>query len=182
MNYSKPAMITLLLVIAIGTSACSTTPAKVESSKPAETTEMKSDDRSKENTKKENSNQKSDHNEADRKDGDGHKDGEKGSHSSGQTVEIDGYHIELKTHKEDKVTHLDIALQKGEKHEVVMGAKVTADIKLSDGTSKTLALPYKEAEKVYSTDLSDLPPGEYKLIVLSEIGDKKVTARFTTKL
>lgn len=179
MNNSKPALITLLLAIAIGTSACSTTPAKVESSKPAEATAMKSDDRSKGVTKKENS---ADHNSTDHKNDGAHKHDEKGGHGTGQSVEVDGYHIELKPHKEDKVTHLDVAVQKGENHEVVIGAKVTAEIKMSDGTSKTLALPYKETEKVYGTGLSDLPPGDYKLIVLSEIEGKKVNARFTTKL
>ena len=99
-----------------------------------------------------------------------------------QSVEVDGYHIELKSHKEDKVTHLDIAFQKGDNHEVVTGAKVTAEIKMSDGTSKTLVLPYKSTEKVYGADLSDLTPGEYKLIVLSEIEGKKVNARFNLKI
>lgn len=69
MNYSKPALITLLLSIAISTSACSTTRAKVESSKPAETTAMKSDDRSKESAEKEKSAKDAVHNEADHKDG-----------------------------------------------------------------------------------------------------------------
>ena len=53
---------------------------------------------------------------------------------------------------------------------------------MSDSTNKILVLPYKDSEKVYGTGLSDLPPGEYKLIVLSEIKGKKVNARFTTKL
>lgn len=181
MNYSKPGLITLLLTIAIGTSACSTAPAKVESTKPTETSAMKTDDRSKEGTKKEKAAKNAAHNEADHKDGDAHKDDEKGGHGSGQAVEVDGYHIELKSHKEDKVTHLDIAFQKGDNYEVVMGAKVTAEIKMTDGTSKTLSLPYKSTEKVYRTDLSDLPPGDYKLIVLSEIDGKKMNARFNLK-
>lgn len=55
-----------------------------------------------------------------------------------------------------------------------MGAKVTAEMKMPDGTSKTLVLPYKSTKKVYGTGLSDLPSGEYKLVVLSEIDGKKI--------
>ena len=47
-------------------------------------------------------------------------------------------------------------------------------MKMPDGTSKTLVLPYKSTKKVYGTGLSDLPSGEYKLVVLSEIDGKKI--------
>lgn len=113
---------------------------------------------------------------------DDHKHGEKDGHVHGEVVEVDGYHLELSAHKEAKVTHMNLLLQKGEKHESVTDAKVTAQIQLSDGSSKSFDLVYKPDEKVYGVDITDIPAGSYKVAVLSEISGKKVNARFNLKV
>ncbi len=111
-----------------------------------------------------------------------HKHDDKHSHGSGNAVEVDGYHLELSSHKEGNANHVDLLFQKGEKHEPVTGAKVTAQMQLPDGSSKRLDLIYKAAEKSYSAEVADIAPGTYKVTVLSEIDGKKVNARFNLKI
>ena len=103
-------------------------------------------------------------------------------HAHGETVEVDGYNLELSQHKEGKVTHLDLSLKRGEKREPVTDAKVTAQIQLPDGSSKRLDLAYKPDKKVYAADITDFSAGSYKVAVLSDVSGKKVNARFNLKL
>ncbi len=167
----------LLLAVTIGLSACNTDNAsKGEMSKTAATA-AKPEEKSKESTEKGDSNKEHSH-----KAGGEHKDGKKEGHGDSQTVEIEGYHIELDSHKKDKVTHLDIAVQKGEKHEPVVNAQVKAQLNMPDGSSKTIELPYNAPEKTYGADISDLPSGDYKLVAQLEIEGKKSNARFSLKL
>ena len=104
------------------------------------------------------------------------------NHAHGETVEVDGYNLELSSHKEGKVTHLDLSLKKGEKGESVSDAKVTAQIQFPDGSSKNLDLAYKPDKKVYAADITDFSAGRYKVAVLSDVSGKKVNARFNLKL
>lgn len=60
----------------------------------------------------------------------------------GQVVESGPYHLEFIPEKEANGTHLDFYLQKGDNHEPIPNAKVTAQIQLPDGTQKTLDLKY----------------------------------------
>lgn len=62
----------------------------------------------------------------------------------GQVVESGDYHLELVTEKEDNGTHLDLYLQRGDNHEAIPNAKVTAQVQLPDGTQKNLDLNYMQ--------------------------------------
>ena len=106
-----------------------------------------------------------------------------GSHGGqgGQVVESGSYHLELVTGKETSGTHLDLFLQKGEKHETVPNAKVTAQVQLPDGSQKSLAMIYDPAEKHYTAKLPNAAPGTYKVVILSDIGGNKVNGRFNFK-
>ena len=116
------------------------------------------------------------------KEGDHKHDGTDGHGAHGETVAVDGYNLELSQHKEGKVAHLHLLLQKGEKREPVTDAKVTAQIQLPDGSSKSLDLAYKLDEKVYAAEMTDFSAGSYKVAVLSEVSGKKVNARFNLKI
>jgi hypothetical protein len=108
-----------------------------------------------------------------------HKDGEH-SHG-GQVVESGAYHLELVTEKEDKGTHMHFHLEKGEKHEPVKNAKVTAQVQLPDGTQKNVDFKYDEKEKEYTATLPRNATGQYQMKVTANIGSEKVEGRFTVK-
>lgn len=99
----------------------------------------------------------------------------------GQVIESGPYHLELVTLKEAAGTHIDFYLQKGDNHQPIPNAKVTAQIQLPDGTQKTLALPYDDQGKHYAAVLPGEMAGEYKVAILSDIGGEKVNGRFTFK-
>ena len=111
------------------------------------------------------------------------KTGEKHSHGGqgGQVVETGEYHLELVTAKEGNNTELEFYLQKGDNHDAVPNAKVTAQVQLPDGTQKALDLKYNASGKHYATVLPTAAPGEYRVAVLSDIGGEKVNARYRFK-
>lgn len=111
--------------------------------------------------------------------GNDHKDGEH-SHG-GQVVESGAYHLELVTEKEDKGTHMHLHLEKGEKHEVVTNAKVTAQVQLPDGTQKNVDFKYDEKEQEYTATLPGNAAGQYQMKVTANIGSEKVEGRFAVK-
>ncbi len=57
-----------------------------------------------------------------------------GESHGGQVVETGAYHLEFVPEKEKSGTHLDFYLQKGDNHEAIPNAKVTAQVQLPDGT------------------------------------------------
>ncbi len=57
---------------------------------------------------------------------------EKHGGQGGQVIESGPYHLELVTGKETSGTHLDLFLQKGDNHEAIPSAKVTAQVQLPD--------------------------------------------------
>jgi hypothetical protein len=75
--------------------------------------------------------------------------------------------------------HLDFFLQKGDNHEAIPNAKVTAQVQLPDGTQQSLDMKYDAADKHYTALLSATATGEYKVAVLSDISGEKVNGRFT---
>jgi hypothetical protein len=83
--------------------------------------------------------------------------------------------------KEAKGTHLDFYLQKGDNHETIPNAKVTAQIQLPDGTQKTLPLPYDAPGEHYAVLLPAIAIGEYQVKVTADIQGKKVDGRFNFK-
>lgn len=99
----------------------------------------------------------------------------------GQVVEVGDYHLELLLGKESGETHMDVFLQKGEKHETVPNAKITGQVQAPDGAQKTLAFEYDPAEKHYTAKLPSTAPGDYKVAILSDIKGEKVNGRFSFK-
>ena len=97
----------------------------------------------------------------------------------GQVVEAGKYHLEFVPEKEANGTHLDLYLQTGDTHEAIPNAKVQAQVQMPNGEQKALALAYDAAGKHYAVLLPEQAPGEYKVVILSEIDGEKVNGRFT---
>ncbi|APB34383.1 hypothetical protein GlitD10_2057 [Gloeomargarita lithophora Alchichica-D10] len=97
----------------------------------------------------------------------------------GQVIESGFYHLELIIGKEANGTHIDFFLQKGDNHEPIPDAKVTAQVQLPDGSQKTLNMKYNAEDKHYTGLLPGSATGEYKVVILSDIGGEKVNGRFT---
>ena len=102
------------------------------------------------------------------------------SHSSkgGQVVETGKYHLEFVPEKEEGKTHLDFYVLKGDNHETVPNAKVTADIQLPDGKIKTVPLTYDAEGKHYAAALSEKLPGQYQVKITADINGEKANGRF----
>lgn len=99
----------------------------------------------------------------------------------GQVIESGPYHLELLTVNEANGTHIDFFLQKGDAHEPIPNAKVTAQVQLPDGTQKSLNLKYDASGKHYYSVLPGTVAGEYKVAILSDIQGDKVNARYSFK-
>lgn len=97
----------------------------------------------------------------------------------GQVVESGPYHLELVPGKEDNGTHLDLFLQKGDNHEAISNAKVTAQVQLPDGTQKSLPLTYDASGKHYTAMLPGKAAGQYQVKITSDINGEKVDGRFS---
>jgi hypothetical protein len=100
----------------------------------------------------------------------------------GQVIESGAYHLELVTEKEESGIHLDFFLQKGDNHEAIADAKVKAQVKLPDGTQKSLDLEYDVSGKHYTILLPTKAAGEYQVAILSDIKGERVNGRFSFKL
>ncbi|MGH8001172.1 MAG: hypothetical protein ACREPR_17520 [Brasilonema sp.] len=140
-----------------------------ESSTAANTSKTetgKSDNSSKEQKGKDHSHQGESH------------EGKEHSHG-GQVVESGQYHLEFVAEKEDKGSHIDFYLEKGEKHEAVPNAKVTADVQLPDGKQKTIPLKYETSGKHYTAVVSEQATGQYQVKITADIGGEKVNGRFS---
>ncbi len=99
--------------------------------------------------------------------------------AGGQVVESGPYHLEFVSEPEDNGTHLDFYLQRGDNHEAIPNAKVTAQVQLPDGSQKSLPLDYDAEGKHYTALLSEKAPGEYPVSITSDIKGEKVKGRFT---
>lgn len=97
----------------------------------------------------------------------------------GQVVESGKYHLEFVPEKEAKGTHLDFYLLSGDNHEIVPGAKVTAQVQLPDGSQKSLPLTYDAQGKHYAALLPGTATGEYQVKITSDIKGEKVDGRFS---
>jgi hypothetical protein len=97
----------------------------------------------------------------------------------GQVIEVGAYHLELVTQKEDSGTHLDLYLQKGDNHEAIPNANVTAQVQLPDGSQKNLDLKYDADGKHYTALLSEKLTGQYQVKMTADINREKVNGRFS---
>jgi hypothetical protein len=97
----------------------------------------------------------------------------------GQVIETGDYHLELVTAKEADGIHLDVFLQKGDNHEAISDAKVTAQVQLPDGSQQALDMEYDASGEHYTAFLPSSAAGEYNIAILSDINGEKVNGRFT---
>jgi hypothetical protein len=104
--------------------------------------------------------------------------GQHGKSHGGQIVETGAYHLEFVPVKEANGTHLDLYLQRGDNHEAIPNAKVTAQIQLPDGTQKTVPFTYDAKGKHYAGLLKEKINGQYQVKVNADIQGKKVDGRF----
>ena len=103
------------------------------------------------------------------------------TNQGGQVIESGIYHLEFLSLIEVDNIHLDFFLQKGDTHEAISDAKVTAQVQLPDGTQKTLDLKYDADGKHYAVIFPSNALGEYKVAILSDIKGEKVNGRFSFK-
>jgi hypothetical protein len=99
----------------------------------------------------------------------------------GQVVESGIYHLELVTIKGANGTHLDFYLQRGDTHEAIPNAKVTAQVQSPDGKQKSLNLAYDAKGKHYAALFPGKTTGQYQVRVVADINGKKVNGRFSFK-
>ena len=99
--------------------------------------------------------------------------------AGGQVVESGNYHLEFVSEPEANATHIDFYLQKGDNHEAIPNAKVTAQVQLPDGTQKSLPLTYDATGKHYTALLAGKTSGQYQLKITSVINGEKVDGRFS---
>ena len=104
--------------------------------------------------------------------------GNTGASKGGQVVEAGKYHLELVPEKESGGTHLDFYVQKGDKHEPIATAKVTAQVQSPDGKQKTLPFTYDASGKHYTAPLGEKATGQYQLKITATIGSEQVDGRF----
>jgi hypothetical protein len=97
----------------------------------------------------------------------------------GQVVEVGAYHLELVPIKEDSGTHIDFYLQKGDNHEAIPNANVTAQIQLPNGSQTKLNLKYDAEGKHYTVLLPEKATGQYQVKMTADINREKVDGRFS---
>jgi hypothetical protein len=97
----------------------------------------------------------------------------------GQVVESGPYHLEFIPEKGDTGTHLDLYVQRGDNHETIPNAKVTAQVQLPDGTQKSVDFTYDAADKHYTAKLPEKAAGQYQVKVTADISGQKADGRFS---
>jgi hypothetical protein len=96
----------------------------------------------------------------------------------GQVVESGKYHLELVPEKEANSTHLDFYLLRGDNHQIVPNAKVTADLQSPDGKQQAIPFNYDAKDKHYTALVNEKAPGQYQVKITGTIGSEKVDGRF----
>ena len=72
-------------------------------------------------------------------------------------------------------------MQRGDNHEAIPNAKVTAQVQMPDGKQKDLNFKYDASGKHYTTMLTVKAPGQYQMKVTADIKGEKVNGRFNFK-
>ncbi len=106
-------------------------------------------------------------------------DSQHGESHGGQVVETGSYHLEFVPEKEASATHMDIYVLKGDNHQIVPDAKVTAQVQLPDGKQKTVAFTYDANDKHYTAKLTEKAIGQYQVKVTADVKGEKLNGRFT---
>jgi hypothetical protein len=96
----------------------------------------------------------------------------------GQVVEAGKYHLELVPEKEADKTHLDFYLLRGDNHQIVPDAKVTADLQSPNGKQKTLPFSYDASGKHYAAVVNEKTSGQYQVKITATVGSEKIDGRF----
>lgn len=104
--------------------------------------------------------------------------GQHGESHGGQIVETGAYHLEFVPEKEANRTHMDFYLQRGDNHEAIADAKVTAQVQLPDGTQKTVPFTYDVKDKHYTGLLSEKATGQFQVKISADVKGEKVNGRF----
>jgi hypothetical protein len=108
------------------------------------------------------------------------KDSGKYKHSS-QVVQSEKYHVDLKPDLDKDSIHLDTVVHDGQDKPITT-AKLTAQIQLPDGTSKTLPVAYNAEEKQYTGKLAaSKAAGDYKVVIQADVNGDKFNSRFSFK-
>lgn len=97
----------------------------------------------------------------------------------GQLVDVQGHHFELVVEPEAKTTHLDLFISDPEDKPVTT-ATVKLQVTAPGGQKTTLPLKYEGGH--YTAVLGAPVKGEYRVVALATVGDKKLNSRFSFKL
>jgi hypothetical protein len=96
----------------------------------------------------------------------------------GQVVEIQEYQFELVVEPEANTTHLDFYIT-DPKEKTVTNA--SAKLQITTPNGQKIVLPLKYADGHYTAMLTSIANGEYKVVALTNIGNKKLNSRFSFK-
>jgi hypothetical protein len=102
-----------------------------------------------------------------------------GESHGGQVTETGTYHLEFVPEKEENGTHLDFYLQKGDTHEAVPNANITAQVQSPDGKQQSLNLTYDAEGKHYTTLFPGTTTGQYQVKITADVGGENVNGRFS---
>jgi hypothetical protein len=100
----------------------------------------------------------------------------------GQVVEMGDYHLELLAIPEGKNVHVDFWLLTGADHGAINDANITANLQFPNGTQKTVEMTYDKAGQHYKAFVPGYVPGQYRVVVQTNIKGEKVNGRFNFKL
>jgi hypothetical protein len=102
-----------------------------------------------------------------------------GESHGGQVVESGAYHLEFVPEKEETGTHLDLYLQRGDTHEAIPNAKVTALVQSPDGKQQSLNLTYDDEGKHYTVLFPGTTTGQYQVKIAADVSGENVNGRFS---
>jgi hypothetical protein len=102
-----------------------------------------------------------------------------GESNGGQVVESGAYHLEFVPEKASNGTHLDLYLQRGDTHEAISNAKVTAQVQSPDGKQQSLNLTYDAEGKHYTVLFPGTTTGQYQVKITADVSGENANGRFS---